>query len=137
LAAMSRDVVHLGPLGSGALLKLINNFLCGLQVVALAEAMALIERGGLERDQAVAILTGGAPGSPLVRTMTARMTARDYTPQFLLRLMAKDLTYATAEARGHALDLATAQAALHVLRKAMGAGHGDEDVASIVELFRK
>jgi len=43
LKVMSRAVVHAGPSGSGALLKLINNFLCGVQAVALGEALALIE----------------------------------------------------------------------------------------------
>src|ERR1039458_2852060 len=44
LAAMGKAVVHLGPTGSGALLKLINNFICGVQVASLAEAMALVAR---------------------------------------------------------------------------------------------
>ena len=94
LTAMSRAIVHVGATGSGALLKLINNFMCGVQAASLAEALALIERSGLDRAKALEVLTTGAPGSPLVKTLSARMTARDYTPNFLLRLMAKDLTYA-------------------------------------------
>jgi len=43
LAVMSRAIHHLGPTGSGALLKLINNFLCGVQAASLAEALAVIE----------------------------------------------------------------------------------------------
>src|SRR5215468_10072497 len=43
LTAMSRSIVNVGPVGSGALLKLINNFICGVQVAALAEGMAMIE----------------------------------------------------------------------------------------------
>ena len=66
LAAMSKEINHLGPIGSGALMKLINNFVCGVQAVALAEAVAAIERSTLDRDKAVAVLTGGAPGSPIV-----------------------------------------------------------------------
>ena len=38
LATMSRTIIHLGPTGSGAMIKLINNFVCGVQVAALAEA---------------------------------------------------------------------------------------------------
>ncbi len=44
LAAMSSTIMHLGPLGSGALVKLVNNGLCGVQAAALAEALALIEK---------------------------------------------------------------------------------------------
>jgi 3-hydroxyisobutyrate dehydrogenase len=136
LAAMSRGIVHLGPSGSGALLKLINNFLCGVQVASLAEAIALIEKGGLDRAKALEIVTNGAPGSPLVKTLSARMTAPDYTPNFLLRLMAKDLAYAVAEGHKLSVDLATAAAALGLFKQAAASGHGAQDIAAVVEQFR-
>ena len=97
LAVMSRDVVHLGPTGSGAMMKLVNNFMCGVQAASLAEASALVRNAGLDREKALAILTNGAPGSPLVKTLAARAAAGDFTPNFVLRLMAKDLTYSIEE----------------------------------------
>ena len=102
---MSRAIVHVGPTGSGALLKLINNFLCGVQAASLAEALALIERSGLDRAKALEVLTAGAPGSPLVKTLAARMTARDYTPNFSLTLAAKDMSYAVGEGQRHGVPL--------------------------------
>ena len=48
LEAMGKTVVHLGPVGSGALVKLINNFLAGVQAASLAEAIAIIERSSLD-----------------------------------------------------------------------------------------
>ena len=74
LAAMSKSIAPVGPVGSGALFKLINNFLCGVQVASLAEAIAMIERSDLDRSKALALLAGGAPGSPLVQTVAARLT---------------------------------------------------------------
>jgi 3-hydroxyisobutyrate dehydrogenase len=137
LAAMSKTILHVGPTGSGALLKLINNFVCGVQVAALAEAMAMIERAGLDRAKALEIIANGAPGSPLVKAVSTRMTVPDYTPNFLLRLMAKDLTYAVNEAGKFSLELATATAALGDFQRGIAAGHGDKDIAAIVEPFRK
>jgi 3-hydroxyisobutyrate dehydrogenase len=137
LAAMSKAILHIGPVGSGALIKLINNFVCGAQVASLAEAMAMIERSGLDRAKALEVLTGGAPGSPLVKMVSARMTAPDYTPNFLLRLMAKDLGYAVEEGRKWSVELATAAAALEVFQNSIAAGYGDKDMAGIVEQFRK
>ena len=136
LAAMSRGVVHLGPVGSGALMKLVNNFLCGVQAASLAEAMGLIERGGLDRTKALEVLATGAPGSPLLKTFSARMTARDYTPMFKLRLMAKDLGYAKHEAANVKMNLATAEGALGLYDKSIADGLGDKDISSIVEQFR-
>jgi 3-hydroxyisobutyrate dehydrogenase len=137
LAAMSKDIIHLGPTGSGAMMKLINNFVCGVQVTALAEAIAFIERTDLDPAKAVAVLTEGAPGSPMVKTLSGRMTARDYTPNFMLKLLTKDVTYAIAEARKLAIPLATAEATVGVLKTAIDAGHGEQDMASVIEPLRR
>jgi 3-hydroxyisobutyrate dehydrogenase len=136
LRAMSRDVLHLGPLGSGLKMKLINNFLCGVQAAALAEAMAWIERSGLDESQAMDVLVNGAPGSPLVRALAARMAGREYSVNFLLRLMAKDLAYAQAEANSAVGDLQTAKAAAAVFNRAVEHGDGERDMAAVVEQFR-
>src|ERR1039458_1433459 len=48
LETMSKEIVPLGPVGSGAKLKLINNFLCGVQIASLAEGMVWLERSGLD-----------------------------------------------------------------------------------------
>ncbi len=132
LEVMSRDIVHLGPTGSGALLKLINNFLCGVQLASLAEASALIDAGGLDREKALTVLTNGAPGSPLVKAIAARISAAPGSPNFLLRLMAKDLTYAISEATRHGLALDTADAALGIFNRAAEAGHGDDDFSAVI-----
>jgi 3-hydroxyisobutyrate dehydrogenase len=136
LRAMGRDVVHVGPVGSGARLKLINNFLSASQIAALAEALSLIERSGLNREKALQVLTEGAPGSPLVKLISGRMVAKQYEPHFLLRLMAKDLRYAVAEADLQALDLDMGRAALRVFEHAIAAGQGEDDMSAVVEQFR-
>jgi 3-hydroxyisobutyrate dehydrogenase len=137
LLAMGKTITHLGPTGSGALVKLINNFVSGVQVAALAEAFAMIERSGLDRDRALEVLTQGAPGSPLVKTIAARMTASDYTPNFLLKLMAKDLSYAIHEGRGLSLELKTASAALEDFKGAIAAGLGEKDMSAVAEALRR
>ncbi len=136
LKAMGRDVVHVGPVGSGARLKLINNFLSGSQAAALAEALSLIERSGLDVDKALGVLTEGAPGSPIVKLLSGRMTQRQYEPQFLLHLMAKDLRYAVSEADHYDLDLDMGRAALRVFEHAIAAGQGEEDMSAVVQQFR-
>ena len=136
LLAMGRDVVHLGPLGAGAFVKLVNNFMCGVQVAALAEAVALVEASGLDREKALGILLNGAPGSPLVKAVTARMTAADYDVHFRVDLMAKDLAYASDVASRHGIPLHTAAAALRSFHAASTAGLGDRDISAVVEPLR-
>lgn len=136
LAAMSRDIVHVGPAGSGAMMKLVNNFLCGTQAASFAEAMALVEASGLDREQAAKILGAGAPGSPLVKTIWARAAGGDFNPNFVLRLMGKDLKYASEEARRHGVKMRTAAPAIEVFEDAVKSGHGDEDFAAVIEAER-
>lgn len=137
LAAMGKTITHLGPSGSGALVKLINNFVCGVQVASIAEAVAMIEQSSLDRDRALEVLTMGAPGSPLLKTIAARMTAADFTPNFFLKLMAKDLGYAIGEGRELSVELATAVAALGDFKGAIAAGLGEKDMSAVVEPMRR
>jgi 3-hydroxyisobutyrate dehydrogenase len=136
-APMSKTATHLGPTGSGALIKLINNFVCGVQVASFAEALAWIERSGIDRAKALPVLLDGAPGSPLVKTMAARMAAGDYAPNFKLELMAKDLRYAVQEAASGGGPLLTPATALEVFQRAIAAGHGQDDMAAVIEPLRE
>ena len=136
LKAMSKEIVHLGPVGSGAKMKLINNFLCGVQVASLAEGLAWIEHSGLDRDKALSILKTGAPGSPLLGAISARMISQNYTVNFLLKLMTKDLLYAQNEAAQSNVDLKTAEVARSLFEAAIARGFGDQDMASVIEPLR-
>ncbi len=136
-SALGRDVIHLGPIGSGALMKLINNFLCGVQAASFAEALALIDAGGLDRVKAMSILIGGAPGSGILKRIAERATTNDFTTVFALRWMAKDLAYAIEGASGKGVSLPLAAAALSVFQQAMAAGHGDQDFSAVTKLSQR
>ena len=136
LQAMSKEIVHLGPVGSGAKLKLINNFLCGVQIASLAEGLAWIERSGLDREKSLEFLKSAAPGSPVFASLSARMVSQIYAVNFHLKLMAKDLLYAQNEAARCDLDLTTALAARKLFEDAVAKGFGEEDMASVIEPLR-
>jgi 3-hydroxyisobutyrate dehydrogenase len=135
-AVLGRDAIHLGPTGSGAHLKLINNFLCGVQAASLAEAFSMIRHSGLDQEKALNMLTNGAPASPLIKTIAARAVADDGDTNFILRLMAKDLGYALDDAKRHGLTLETAKSALEVFKRAISKGYGDEDFSAVIKSQR-
>jgi 3-hydroxyisobutyrate dehydrogenase len=136
LAAMSKDIVLLGPVGSGARMKLINNFLCGVQIASLAEGLVWIERSGLDRDQALTVLKNGAPGSPLLSAISARMVDATYDVNFLLSLMDKDLRYAEKDAAALGIDLRMARTAEQRFDEAAKAGYADKDMSAVIEPLR-
>jgi 3-hydroxyisobutyrate dehydrogenase len=136
LSALGRDVIHLGAHGSGALMKLINNFVCGVQAASFAEAAAMIEAAGLDRQKAFSVLTEGAPGSGIVKRVSGRVLASDFDPNFALQLMAKDLAYALQEGNALGIRLQTATSALEIFRKAVAAGYGNEDFSAVTKAYK-
>jgi 3-hydroxyisobutyrate dehydrogenase len=136
-SVLGRDVVHLGRVGSGALMKLVNNFVCAVQAASFAEAVSMVDAGGLDRVKAMSILTGGAPGSGIVKRVAERIAANDFTPNFALRWMAKDLAYALRAASTQGISLQTAAAALAVFEQAIAEGYGDEDFSAVSKLSKR
>lgn len=136
LSAMGTAAELIGPVGSGTFLKLVNNFICGVQVASLAEGLAMIARQGLDYERASSILIGGAIGSPLVKLIAGRIAAKDFAPNFSVSLLQKDLAYAIAGAEKLGLDLRTAAAALEWFSDATQAGLGQKDIAAVSELIR-
>lgn len=114
-------------------MKLINNFLCGVQAASFAEALSLIDAGQLDRTKALSILTAGAPGSGIVKRVAERVIANDFNPNFALRWMAKDLAYAIDAASSNGVSFQTGSAALSVFEDAIAEGHGDEDFSAVTK----
>ena len=133
LSALGREVLHLGPTGSGALIKLINNFVCGVEAAAFAEAMNLVNAGGLDREKCIAILGNSALASPLIKRMLTSMESNDFTPNFPLKLMTKDIGYAIKEAETRGVPLETAVPALEVFRRATEKGLGEQDFSAVIK----
>jgi 3-hydroxyisobutyrate dehydrogenase len=136
LEVMSKAIVYLGLAGSGGQMKLINNFLCAVQVASFAEGLAWIERTNLNRAQALEMLKTGAPGSGIFNAMSQRMTDRTYEVNFLLRLMNKDIRYAQAAAAEHGVTLTTAAVTKKLFDEAEEHGLGDKDMSAVFEVIR-
>jgi len=108
-----------------------------VQAASLAEAMALLNASGLDKEKSIAVLTAGAPGSPLLKILTTRAAANDFTPNFALRLMAKDLTYAREEGARRGIAMNTATPAITDFEKAIAAGYGDKDFSAVIPALQK
>jgi 3-hydroxyisobutyrate dehydrogenase-like beta-hydroxyacid dehydrogenase len=92
-AAMGRMARHIGGSGAGATLKLVNNMLSASLIAALGEAAQVIEAAKLDTKAAAEILGEGAVGCRVVKGKLPKMLARDFSPQFQLELMDKDVRY--------------------------------------------
>jgi 3-hydroxyisobutyrate dehydrogenase/2-hydroxy-3-oxopropionate reductase len=137
LDSMARHVVHLGPVGTGAAMKLaVNGVLHGLNI-ALSEALVLAERAGIEREAAYDVIAGSAIGSPFMSYKRAAFLDPDGTPvAFALDLVAKDLELAAALA--DEVGAPTPQLARNreVIGAVVAAGLGPVDLSAVAEYLR-
>jgi 3-hydroxyisobutyrate dehydrogenase len=90
---MGRMARHIGGSGAGATLKLVNNMLSASLIAALGEAAQVIEAAKLDTKAAAEILGEGAVGCRVVKGKLPKMLARDFSAQFQLELMDKDVRY--------------------------------------------
>jgi 3-hydroxyisobutyrate dehydrogenase len=99
MEAMGRMARRIGDSGAGATLKLINNMMSAALTATIAEAAQMAEAANLDRDAALEVLIEGAAGSRLMKTKLPKIFKRDFSPQFQLELMDKDLRYFLALAQ--------------------------------------
>jgi 3-hydroxyisobutyrate dehydrogenase len=130
LEALGRQVLHVGDVGSGMVLKLAMNQLMGLEMQALAEVVLGAEAGGLDRQLVLDAVADSGFAAPVMRFKARRMAAGTYQrPDFRLVLMAKDLALAVG---GHADRLPMSAAASRTHDDAVRAGLGEADCAAIL-----
>jgi 3-hydroxyisobutyrate dehydrogenase/2-hydroxy-3-oxopropionate reductase len=138
LDSFARKVFLLGPLGAGATVKLAVNSIVHALNQAVAEALVLAERAGVDRAAAYEVFAAGAAGAPFVHYKQQAFLHPESTPvAFSLQLVAKDLDLisALADQVGARMDLTAAGRAL--VEDALGAGFGDRDLSALAELLRR
>jgi 3-hydroxyisobutyrate dehydrogenase-like beta-hydroxyacid dehydrogenase len=127
--------LHLGPLGSGASMKLVVNSTLGAVVSALGEALALADALGLEERVALDVLADSAIGASVGRARPS-IESNTYPPRFKLSLARKDLGLVIDAAERAGLELRVAPAARDWLGSAMDGGLGELDYTAVVAHVR-
>jgi 3-hydroxyisobutyrate dehydrogenase len=135
--ALGKSVVHCGPVGNGQLTKLCNQILCGLNLLAVSEALVFAQRVGLDPSVMLQAVSGGAAGSWALDNLGTRMVARDFKPMFMIDLQQKDLRIALEIARRCQVPL-TGTALVHQLLAAnQAAGEGREGTQALVKTVER
>jgi 3-hydroxyisobutyrate dehydrogenase len=136
LLAIFGRPIYVGPSGSGAMLKLVNNAASIATLVALGELLALTDRTGLGIDAVLQSLEAG-PLASLIERWRPRLKGEDQSSYFRLALARKDLAIVFDEAEREGTELAVAQTAAARCDEAIDAGLGDEDFGAIVPFLRR
>jgi 3-hydroxyisobutyrate dehydrogenase len=137
LASMGATITHMGPIGAGQATKAVNQvILCG-SYLGVAEGIVLAIKAGLDPEQVVGALSGGAARSWVLENRSGRMIADDYPLGFRIALHLKDLGIALDLAREVGASLPVAALASQIEAGLVAKGHGDDDNAALARAIRE
>jgi 2-hydroxy-3-oxopropionate reductase len=136
LKFVSSNYTHMGPVGAGQTTKLINQVLCGLGFLAVAEATQLALDAGVDAAKIPTALKGGRADSAILQEYMPRFVSRDYRRTGRIDNMVKDLNGAQDLARKTHTAMPLTAVCAEVHRMLTAAGLGGEDQAALMEYFK-
>jgi 3-hydroxyisobutyrate dehydrogenase-like beta-hydroxyacid dehydrogenase len=137
LEAMGNRVLHVGPLGHGQAIKVINNSVAAVNAATVAQALVAGRQAGVDLDALVAVMSAGSGSSTMLELKSGPMREHDYAPLFKLAHMLKDVDLCLEETEVEPGTFAFADAVREILAAAAAAGHGDEDFAALLEVVEQ
>ena len=135
--AIARKYFYLGPSGSGATMKLVVNTLLGIGMQAIAEAVALGEKAGLDRNRLLAVLSETAVVAPAHLGKLERAMRNDYSGQFPIRLMNKDFGLILNLAAAVGVRMPAAGAAFEINARQLDVGQEQDFSAVILQMEKQ
>jgi 3-hydroxyisobutyrate dehydrogenase-like beta-hydroxyacid dehydrogenase len=133
LETFARRIDHLGPVGAGTSMKLVNNLLTIAHVALAAEALALAGALGLDRERVLDLLLEGGGQSRMLADKRESFSRREYPARFSLSLATKDLGLIDRTARTLGGSVPLAREVRRRAREAVGSGSGEMDLSVLFE----
>lgn len=135
LKDVASNMTHMGGPGAGQTTKIINQVLCGLGFLAVAEATKLAQDAGVDAEKIPVALKGGRADSALLQEYMPRMATRDYRRTGRIDNMVKDLNMAADLSRQTGTSMPMTALCAEIHRMLTTAGLGGEDQAAVMEFF--
>lgn len=135
LQHVASNYTHMGPSGAGQTTKLINQVLCGLGFLAVAEATQLALDAGVDAAKIPQALKGGRADSALLQEYLPRFASKDYRRTGRIDNMVKDLNAVNDLARQTGTSMPMTALCGEIHRMLTSAGLGGEDQAAVIEFF--
>jgi 3-hydroxyisobutyrate dehydrogenase-like beta-hydroxyacid dehydrogenase len=132
LRVLGRGVTYVGEDEVARLVKIAHNVFLGVVIQSLAEITVLAEKGGVSRAAFLSFLNDSVMGSVFTRYKSPALVNLDFTPTFTMPLLRKDFDLGLAAARSLEAPMPIASATAQLVASAVGAGHTDQDFATLV-----
>ena len=130
-------VAIMGPSGSGSYTKLAHNTIVGINAIGLMEGLSIATKAGLAPEQFLQIVQAGSAGSKQAELKGPKILDRDFSNQFSLKLMLKDLLLASELTGKFQLPAPVLHAATTVFQMGLSKGLGEEDLAAAIQCYEE
>lgn len=137
LLAMGSKALYLGPSGSGSYAKLAHNTIVGINAIGLIEGLAIAVKAGVDPEQFLEIVQFGGAASKQADLKGSKIINRDFSNQFSLKLMLKDLLLASELTSSFQLPTPLLHAATGIFQMGLSKGLAEEDLSSAVQLYEE
>jgi 2-hydroxy-3-oxopropionate reductase len=137
LAAMGKTILHIGDSGAGQVAKACNQIIIAVTIEAVAEALVLAAKAGVDPAQVRQALLGGYAYSKVLEGHGERFLAHNFTPGFRTRLQYKDLNIALDAGRAYGAPLPTTALVHQLYGALMARGAADQDHSILVTLLEE
>jgi len=127
-------IVHVGPSGAGQICKACNQLVIGGTMLAVAEAIALARKAGVDGAKVRQALLGGFASSRVLEVHGERMLTGNYVPGFKARLYKKDLRVVQETMAGHGVPALTTALVQQLVHAQLTAGGGDDDYSGVAKV---
>jgi 3-hydroxyisobutyrate dehydrogenase-like beta-hydroxyacid dehydrogenase len=135
--AMGRNVFHVGELGQGLALKLVNNMLIQVNTVAIAEALVMGVKAGLDPQTIYEVVRVSTGTSYAFETRVPRVLARDFAPGGTVDISFKDQELETGFAKQLGVPVLLANVSQQVYQMARAAGLNKEDGSAVIKVLER
>lgn len=135
LAAMGRQIFHVGPLGKAAVIKVVTNMLAFIHLIATGEALMLAKQGGIDLAQAFAVIKASSGTSFVHETEGQLILNGSYNINFTMDLAVKDLGFALGFGKSFGVPLDLAAMTLQTFIRARSVYGGDANSTQVVKLL--
>ena len=137
MEAYGSSITHVGPIGAGQMVKLVNQVLVVVNGLAVSEALLLAEAGGLDLDTTIAAVKEGGAGSWMLANRGPQVVARDWRPGFTIDLQQKDLRLVLEAADELAVPLPATSLVFQMYRALQRRGLGHEGNHALVKALEE
>jgi 2-hydroxy-3-oxopropionate reductase len=134
---MGGTVTHVGPVGTGQVVKAANQIVVALTIEAVSEALVLGSKGGVAPEKILDVLGGGLAGNKVMEVKREKMLGHSFDPGFRVELHHKDLGIALAAGREYGVTLPVTAVVDQMLQDLKTRGRGDRDHSAILTLIEE